>query len=264
MIKTEKLTYFDKSTIQYNSLNINELYSSNYIKSHFDSLSQDYWMSDVFSFKLMPFWRKKALSKIAIKQGDVVLDIMSGTGENAAFLSKLVGKNGRILCLDISSKMNEIARVNALRKQLDNVEIETKDFLYNDIPAESVDVIVCTFGLKTLPQNTPQPNGLASSVFSEAIYRLLKPQGKFVLIELSEPTNIFLKHLTCFYLKLFVPLLSKILRGGDGSHKLLYPFFTQFKNCNHIEKSLKKAGLNTTKLSFTFGLITGVWGYKNE
>ena len=255
MIKTEKLTYFGKGITQHNSLIINELYTSNYIKSHFERLSKDYWMSEFFSFRLMSYWRKKALNKIEIKQDDVVLDIMSGTGENAGFLSKLVGENGRVLCLDISEKMNEITRFNIQKKQLENVEICTKDFIYNEFQAESVDVIVCTFGLKTLHQSTP-------SVFSIEIERLLKPNGKFVLIELSEPSNIFLKHLIFLYLKLIVPFLSKILRGDDASHKQLYPFFKRFKNCYHIEKSLKKTGLNTTQISFAFGLITGVFGYK--
>jgi ubiquinone/menaquinone biosynthesis C-methylase UbiE len=186
-----------------------------------------------------------------------VLDIMSGTGENADLLSTLVGKNGRVICLDISEKMNEIAQSNVQKKQIENVEIFTKDFLYNEFSAESVDVIVCTFGLKTLHQSTPL-------VFSEEIMRLLKPNGKFVLIELSEPNNFIFKQTAFFYLKLIVPILSKILRGNDASHKQLYSFFKQFENCNQIEKSLKKTGLNTTQLRFTFGLLTGVFGYKNK
>jgi ubiquinone/menaquinone biosynthesis methyltransferase len=257
MTKTEVLTLFDKNKNRNNYLNINELYTSNYIESHFDSLSKDYWMSGVFSFNLMSYWRKKALHNINIKQGDVVLDIMSGTGENAHLLSNLVGENGQVLCLDISAKMNEIAQSNIQKKELNNVRVYTKDFLYSEFPAESVDAIVCTFGLKTLHQDTP-------SVFSEEIKRLLKPNGTFVLIELSEPNNFFLNQITSIYLKLIVPILSKILRGNDASHKQLYPFFKQFKNCNNIEKSLKKTGLNTTKFSFTFGLITGVLGFKNE
>jgi ubiquinone/menaquinone biosynthesis methyltransferase len=264
MIKTAKLIHIENRNKFDNAFNINELYTSSYIKSHFDNLSKDYWMSEVFSFKLMSYWRKKALNKIEIKQGDVVLDIMSGTGENAALLSTLVGKNGRVICLDISEKMNEIAQSNVQKKQIENVEIFTKDFLCNEFSAESVDVIVCTFGLKTLHQSTPQPNGSAGSVFSEEIMRLLKPNGKFVLIELSEPNNFIFKQIAFFYLKLIVPILSKILRGNDASHKQLYPFFKQFKNCNQIEQSLKKTGLNTTQLRFTFGLLTGVFGYKKK
>jgi ubiquinone/menaquinone biosynthesis methyltransferase len=257
MINTEKILQIDEIIKFDNLFNINELYTSKYIKSHFDSLSKDYWMNEFFSFKLMSYWRKKALNKIEIKRGDVVLDIMSGTGENADLLSKLVGENGRVLCLDISEKMNEIARINIQKKQLGNVEICTKDFLYNEFQTESVDVIVCTFGLKTLHQSTP-------SVFSEEIERLLKPNGKFVLIELSEPNNFIFNQITTLYLKHIVPILSKILRGDDASHKQLYPFFRRFKNCKHIEKSLKKTGLNTTQLRFTFGLLTGVFGYKKE
>jgi ubiquinone/menaquinone biosynthesis C-methylase UbiE len=255
MINTGAVIYSKRNYIKYKDLKKNSLYSINFIKSNFDSLSRDYWMSDVFSFNLMSYWRKKAIEKIDIKQGDVVYDIMSGTGNNFAFLSRKVGDSGRVIGLDISPKMNAIARLEIEKKQLLNVEICEQDFLDNDLKTDRADVIVCSFGLKTLPKNE-------INLFVSEIKRTLKPNGKFVLIELSEPPNDILKFLTVLYLKHIVPFLSKILRGSNKAHTQLYTYFSQFENCEKIAQSLKNNNINVKVFSLSFGLITGV--YRDE
>jgi ubiquinone/menaquinone biosynthesis C-methylase UbiE len=256
MIKTGETTCQNIKLIEHKELKGNLLYNINFIKYHFDSLSKDYWMSDVFSFNLMSYWRKKAIEKIDIKQGDVVYDIMSGTGNNFAFLSQKVGDSGCVLGLDISNKMNEIAQLEIEKKQLFNVKICEQDFLKNDLKTESADVIICSFGLKTLPDN-------ALNLFVSEIKRVLKPNGKFVLIELSEPPNYILKLLTILYLKHIVPFLSKILRGSNNAHTQLYTYFSRFKNCDNITQSLLINGLVIRRFSLSLSLITGVWGKKD-
>ena len=155
--------------------------------------------------------------------------------------------------MDISEKMNALAQIEVEKQQLLNVDIYTKDFFNNGFPSESIDIIVGTFGLKTLSPD-------AYSLFSKEIKRLLKPQGKFVLIELSEPSNIVFKTITTNYLRHFVPFFSKILRGDKDAHLQLYPYLSSFKNCNAIAQSLSENGLETTSFSLLSGLVTGVVG----
>ena len=235
------------------SLNINELYSNKFIETHFDKLSKDYWMSDVFSLNLLSYCRQKAIQKVDIQQGTVVLDMMSGTGSNFPLLSEKVGNKGRVIGLDISEKMNHLAQIEVEKQQLLNVDIYTKDFLNNGFPSESIDVIVGTFGLKTL-------SPAAYSLFSKEIKRVLKPHGKFVLIELSEPSNILFQTILKNYLKHFVPFLSKILRGDKDAHVQLYPYLSSFKNCQSIAQSLSENGLKTSSFSLLGELVTGVVG----
>ncbi len=245
----------ENSLIEDKSLNINTLYSSQFIETHFDKLSKDYWMSDVFSLNLLSYCRQKAIQKVDIQQGAVVLDMMSGTGKNFPLLSQKVGNQGRVIGLDISEKMNALAEIEVEKQQLLNIEIYTKDFFNNAFPSESIDVIVGTFGLKTLSPD-------AYSLFSKEIKRLLKPQGKFVLIELSEPPNILFKTISTNYVRHFVPFLSKILRGDKDAHLQLYPYLLSFKNCDGIVQSLSKNGLNSKSFSLLMGLVTGVVGEK--
>lgn len=258
MINNADLICLNKGNdINDNNLIINTLYSTEFIETHFDKLSKDYWMSDVFSFNLLSYCRQKAIQKMDIQQGAVVLDMMSGTGKNFPILSKKVGNQGRVIGLDISEKMNALAQIEVEKKQLLNVDIYTKNFFNNGFPSESIDVIISTFGLKTLSPN-------AYSLFSKEIKRLLKPQGRFVLIELSEPSNTFFKTITTNYLRHFVPFFSKILRGDKGAHFQLYPYLSIFKNCDGIAQSLSEHGLKTIPFRLLMGLVTGVIGWKME
>ena len=253
MMNNENLIGLNEVKIHANDFNINALYNNEFIKSHFDKLSKDYWMSNVFSFNLLSYCRQKAIQKVDIQRGAVMLDIMSGTGENFKLLSQKVGNQGKVIGLDISEKMNDLAEIEVKKHQLLNVEIYTKDFFNNGFPSESIDVIVGTFGLKTLSPD-------AYSLFSKEIKRLLKPQGRFVLIELSEPSNIIFKTITTSYLRHFVPFFSKILRGDKDAHLQLYPYLSSFKNCNGIAQWLSETGLKTTPFNFLMGLVTGVVG----
>ena len=254
MINNADLICLNKGTdINDNNLIINTLYSTEFIETHFDKLSKDYWMSDVFSLNLLSYCRQKAIQKVDIQKGAVVLDMMSGTGKNFPLLSQKVGNKGKVIGLDISEKMNALAQMEVKKQQLLNVEIYTKDFFNNVFPSESIDIIVGTFGLKTVSPD-------AYSLFSKEIKRLLKPEGKFVLIELSEPPNIVFKTISTNYLKHFVPFFSKILRGDKDAHLQLYPYLSSFKNCQGVAQSLNENGLETTPLSFLMGLVTGVVG----
>ena len=254
MINNADLIYLNQdAAIDDNHLNINTLYSTKFIETHFDKLSKDYWMSDVFSLNLLSYCRQKAIQKVSIQQGAIVLDMMSGTGKNFPVLSRKVGDKGRVIGLDISEKMNALAQIEVKKQQLLNVDIYTKDFFNNEFSSESMDIIIGTFGLKTLSSD-------AYSLFSKEIKRLLKPQGKFVLIELSEPSNIVFKTISTNYLRHFVPFLSKILRGDKDAHLQLYPYLSSFKNCDGVAQSLSENGLKTSSFSFLMGLVTGVIG----
>lgn len=232
-------------------LDIKSLYSNEFVTVHFDTLSKDYWMSEVFSFSLLSYCRRRAIQKAHILSGDIVLDIMSGTGKNFILLSEKVGAHGKVIGLDISQKMNALAKSLIEKKHLRNTQILTADFLHNTLPPESIDVITGTFGLKTVsPDNC--------LLFALEIKRLLKPQGRCVLIELSEPSSFAFKILLSYYIRCVVPLFSKILRGDKNAHSQLANYVFKFKNCNHLIHTLQQSGLTTTSFTLLRGFVTGV------
>nr|WP_293164561.1 methyltransferase domain-containing protein [Okeania sp. SIO2C9] len=78
-----------------------------------------------------------------IKPGDKVLDIATGTCHIAIEVAQLVGNNGRVVGIDISSGILEQARKKVAQLNLTNIEFQLADGENIDFPANSFDLIFC-------------------------------------------------------------------------------------------------------------------------
>ncbi len=105
-----------------------------------------------------------------IKQGDIVVDLGSGAGNDAFVARALVGEEGRVIGIDMTEAMIDKARANADKLDFDNVEFclgEIEDMpLHNNI----ADVVISNCVLNLVPNK--------QKAFSE-IYRILKPGAHF-------------------------------------------------------------------------------------
>ncbi|MEO5599436.1 MAG: arsenite methyltransferase [Cyclobacteriaceae bacterium] len=105
-----------------------------------------------------------------IKEGDVVVDLGSGAGNDAFVARSVTGPLGKVIGVDFTAKMVDKARANAEKMGFNNVE-----FLYGDIEKmplnESVaDVVVSNCVLNLVPNK--------AKAFAET-FRILKPGGHF-------------------------------------------------------------------------------------
>lgn len=107
-----------------------------------------------------------------IKEGDTVLDLGSGAGNDCFIARAEVGETGKVIGIDFSPQMIEKARKNATKLGYTNVEFIEGDIENMPIPDNSVNIVVsnCVFNL--LPQK--------DKIFKE-IYRVLKPGGHFCI-----------------------------------------------------------------------------------
>ncbi|MBL0145224.1 MAG: arsenite methyltransferase [Chitinophagaceae bacterium] len=105
-----------------------------------------------------------------IKEGDIVIDLGSGAGNDAFIARKFVGENGKVLGIDFTEAMINKARENADKLKLNNVEFRLGDI--DDMPVTSnyANVIVSNCVLNLVPNKY--------KVISE-IFRVLKPGGHF-------------------------------------------------------------------------------------
>ncbi len=109
------------------------------------------------------------------KNGDTVIDLGSGAGNDAFIARRLVGENGKVLGIDFTAAMIKRARENAEKLKLNNVEFRLGDI--DDMPVTSnyADVIVSNCVLNLVPNK--------HKVISE-IYRVLKPGGHFSISDI--------------------------------------------------------------------------------
>jgi SAM-dependent methyltransferase len=105
-----------------------------------------------------------------IKQGDVVIDLGSGAGNDCFIARHETGPTGKVIGIDFTSAMIEKARANAEVRGFNNVEFRQGDIENMPITSNVADVIVSNCVLNLVPNK--------DGVFSD-MYRVLKPGGHF-------------------------------------------------------------------------------------
>jgi SAM-dependent methyltransferase len=119
-----------------------------------------------------------------IKEGDTVIDLGSGAGNDAFIARRITGEKGKVIGIDFTEAMIAKARENAEKLGYNNVEFRQGDIESMPITSNKADVIVSNCVLNLVPNK--------HKVFSE-IYRVLKPGGHFsisdIVLEGELPTK---------------------------------------------------------------------------
>jgi arsenite methyltransferase len=105
----------------------------------------------------------------SLQPGEVVLDLGSGGGIDCFLAAKKVGPSGQVIGLDMTPEMIRLARRNAKKTGVDNVDFRWGEMEEMPIADASVDVIISNCVINLSPDK--------DAVFAEA-YRVLKPGGR--------------------------------------------------------------------------------------
>lgn len=105
-----------------------------------------------------------------IKEGDTVVDLGSGAGNDAFIARSIAGERGKVIGIDMTERMIDKARTNADKLGYNNVEFRFGDIEQMPLSENVADVVVSNCVLNLVPDK--------SKAFSET-FRILKPGGHF-------------------------------------------------------------------------------------
>jgi demethylmenaquinone methyltransferase / 2-methoxy-6-polyprenyl-1,4-benzoquinol methylase len=214
----------------------------------FDTISGDYdGLNRVISFGIDIKWRKKVVKIVKENNPDTILDIATGTGDLAINLAETNAT--KITGLDISSGMLEIGKAKIKNKALDSkIEMILADSENMPFEDNTFDAITVAFGIRNFES---LENGL------KEIYRVLKPNGTFVILETSMPTKAPYLQGYKFYTKNILPLIGKLFSKDRSAYKYLSESASAFPYGETLNNILRNIGfINVEDFPQTLGVAT--------
>lgn len=160
---------------------INKMFSKIYVRYDI--------MNHLLSFNFDKGWRREA-AKDAMIQKDkyTVLDVASGTGDLAIDVSRMAkthNKHVQIYAYDFNKDMLNIADEKFRRANITNIKNEVGDALRIKHKSNSIDVLTTGFALRSFLHSREGKKGLQK--FISESYRVLKPHGKAILLDMAMP-----------------------------------------------------------------------------
>ena len=209
-----------------------EKLEESYIKNIFESISKDYdLMNDLITFKYHSKWKKEIAMIAKEDNPKVILDIATGTGDIAINLSKL--KDSQIIGVDISEKMLNVAGDKIRKMNITNITLELSKAEKLKYKNNFFDLISIGYGVRNFEDLI---NGLKES------YRVLKKNGKLIILETSVPNNFLIKYLYLLFTSIYVPLISFIFTKNIKAYNYLLDSTKEFPHEKEFKKILGSVG----------------------
>ncbi|MDR0621338.1 MAG: class I SAM-dependent methyltransferase [Deltaproteobacteria bacterium] len=188
------------------------------------------------------------------------LDLATGTGEQILSIKKF-RPMAKVTGLDFSEPMLWLAS-EKIQTATDSglltgpsPDLVLGDAVRPDLPAESFDSITISFGLR----NIAEKKALYASVL-----RLLKPGGRFLVLEVVFEPRSLLAPLRRFHLKRVIPFVAnQIYQIPGDAYAYLGDSVLKFPHPARLIDDLRRSGfVGLGYRHYTFGAAAIVWGHK--
>lgn len=237
-----------------------------YIRELFSKIARPYdRMNKVMTLGLVKKWRLDAIDKCALVQGNLVLDVCTGTGEMAFLSAKKVGMTGQVVGLDNCPEMLDIARKKqtlfAKKQSSKNIYFIEADALALPCADNVFDCVITAFALRNISD--------IRLAIGEMV-RVCKKNGRLVCLEISEPLNPLLRIGFRLYFHHYIPWLGKNIirpsqriRGEIPAYQWLSQSLKGFPQGKEMTRIMEDAGLDDTLCQpLSGGIVTVYYGRK--
>ena len=219
------------------------------IRGMFDRIAGVYdLMNTAMTAGLHHRWRERAAERAQLEPGDSALDACCGTGDLAFELARRAGPQGSVIGSDFSERMLDLARRKGAERGGAPVRFEYGDALALAYDDHSFDAVTVGFGVRNLAD-------LERGVVELA--RVLKPGGRLVILEITQPQRPPLSTFFSLWFDRLVPLLGRFA-GDREAYAYLPESVKRFPPPEGLALVMDRAGLERIRYTVLAGGIIAI------
>jgi len=231
---------------------------TNPIRDMFNAVAPRYdFLNGLLSVGRDKFWRKLAVDELEPVENRVFLDVATGTADIVLELALREASPSRIIGVDFSTTMLKLGKkkVNT-RNRKSSIQLFPGTAEHLPLKNNTFDGAISAFGARNF-SNINQ--GIRE------IYRVLKPQGKVVILEFSFPQNGLLQWLYRQYFEVVLPILGRLISGHKNAYSYLPDSVAGFPKGDAFAAILRDNGFKSVRFKqLTFGITTIYTGIKHD
>ena len=215
----------------------------------FDRIARRYdLVNTVISMGTDAGLRRRTARATGLAPGGSALDVACGSGKLTAELGRIAGRSGRVVGIDFSPQMLEVAR-----SEHPGVEFLEGDALNLPFEDASFDASTIAFGLRNLADPV---RGLREML------RVVKPKGYAVVLEfVRPPRGPFGVAYRWLYLRTLLPVVGGALSGQPAAYRYLSATVDSYRSADELQALAEVAGWKKVRYAGlavgTVGLLSG-------
>jgi demethylmenaquinone methyltransferase/2-methoxy-6-polyprenyl-1,4-benzoquinol methylase len=187
------------------------------------------------------YWRKCAANMVASWRPRKIVDLATGTGDLALAVQKKL-PDAEVTGVDFLPEMLELARRKGVRETI------LADAMKLPFPDASFDCVTIAFGLRNMEN------------WRDALVemsRVLKRDGRLLVLEFSLPTVSIVRTIYRFYLHRCLPLLGSFLTRKKSAYDYLGDSIEEFPSGNAMIDLIEASGFKHVTLQpLSYGIAT--------
>jgi demethylmenaquinone methyltransferase/2-methoxy-6-polyprenyl-1,4-benzoquinol methylase len=219
------------------------------VSGMFDDVAPAYDRTNaVLSVGNSALWRIATVRAIAPQPRERILDIAAGTGTSSAALAKT---GATVVAVDFSPGMIEVGR--AKHPDIEFVEADAEKLPFGD---DEFDAVTISFGLR----NVQHPQ-----IALGEMYRVLKPGGRLVICEFSQPPQALVRTGYTAWLRYVMPVLSRVSSSNPAAYDYLGESIEAWPDQGTLSQWVR--GVGFTRVAYrnlTAGVVALHRGHKPE
>lgn len=225
------------------------------VRKMFDNIAPEYdRLNHILSLNIDKRWRTKAVRELADEPKPFkVLDVACGTGDFTIEIARKVAPGSEVLGVDISEGMIAVGQ-DKMAKAGISASMEVADCEALPYDGNTFDRISVGFGVRNFEH---LELGLSE------MCRVLKKDGKLVILELSVPSNPVIRWFYKLYFLHILPAIGGAVSGNKSAYRYLPASVLNFPSPDKFIPMMKTAGFAEVKhKAFTFGICRMYIGIK--